>query len=183
MTSLSFRSLALLALFLPVLSACDNGKEPDDKKKDGKQQSEQPKAAISASMFVKTAPDGAVGVREAIKSAKPGQDIVVRAVVGGRKKAFVDGRAILVAIDTALKPCPDEEGCPTPWDYCCETKETLLANTMTVQIVDDKGAPIAASLSGVHGLKELVTIVVAGSVRNAEGSLVVDAKKIHVVGG
>lgn len=168
----------LVAVLLFSLSACVG--------EEGTGTSPQPgggaaaSAKIPAAVFVDTAPADAIEVREAILSAKPGADIVVRAVVGGRKKAFVDGRAVLVAADTRLAPCGSGEGCPTPWDYCCESKETLAANTMTVQIVDAKGTPLGTDLKGAHGLDELKSIVVAGTVRNVEGSLVVDAKKIYV---
>ena len=173
---------ALVALLLPLLAAC-SGDETADTGSGAGAQGARAAAAFPADLFVAQAPDGAIGVREAITSAKAGEDIVVRGVVGGRKKVFVDGRAILVAIDPELKPCPDDEGCPTPWDYCCETQDVLLAHSMTVQVVGEDGNPLATSLEGAHGLDELSTIVVAGKVRNAEGTLVVDAHRIHVADG
>lgn len=136
--------------------------------------------SFPAGLFVDAPPEGAIGVRAAIAAAEEGRDIVFRGVVGGRKKVFVDSRAILIAIDSELQPCHPDEGCPTPWDYCCDTPETLLANSVSVQVVDADGAPIEQTLEGAHGLRPLSNIVVAGVVRTAGESVVIDAKHIHV---
>ena len=106
----------------------------------------------------------------------------MRAVIGGRKQAFVGSSAVFVAIDTALTACDEEEGCPTPWDYCCTPQDQIAANTLTIQVVDETGSPISSTLKGVGGLTELKTVVVSGKVRSTEGTVVVDAERIHVVG-
>ncbi len=140
-------------------------------------------ASFPDGLFVDAAPEGAIEIADAVMNAKDGQEIVVSGRIGGRKKVFVDSRAIMLAIDNKLKHCPDEEGCPTPWDYCCDTPETLLANTISVQVVDEKGAPLEGSLEGVHGLKPLAHVVIAGSVKKAGDSVVLNATKIFVKKG
>ena len=184
----SLLSTAALATLLP-LAACGG----DDATTTGQGPSGGPSgsssggapaaaAAVPDAVFAAEAPAGAVSVTEALAAAEEGKELVVRAVIGGRKKAFVDSRAVLVGIDEGLAPCPPEEGCPTPWDYCCETPDTLLANTLTIQVVGDDGKPLTGTLKGVHGLEELKTIVVAGTVRTAGDTLLLDAKRIHVEG-
>lgn len=136
--------------------------------------------AFPTDLFAATAPEGAIGVKQAIDGAKVGQAVTVRGVIGGRKVAFVNGRAIVLLIDEAMSYCVPEEGCPTPWDYCCTPKNQLVANTLTVQVTDDDGQPISSSLQGVHGLRELATVIVEGVVRSTEGSVVLDATRIHL---
>ncbi len=174
MTLSTLRPLGLPIVVLAFAVACGGNGEPP------KSPSANPGAAIPADRFVTSAPGKAIGIQAAKTSAKSGDAITVRGVIGGRKKPFVGGRSIMVIIDTGLQACAPGEGCPTPWDYCCETKEDLLANTATVQIVDASGAPFPQSLDGVHGLAALRTVTVSGTVRTTEGGLVIDAEKIHI---
>lgn len=180
MTNLSLRVLtALVALSLPLLTACGGDAESSSTGGDTGTSA----VAIPATLFVADAPAGAVDIAAAVKSAKAGEKIVIKGVIGGRKKAFVEDRAMFVAIDASMDACSEDEGCPTPWDFCCDTPETIAANTLTVQVVDAAGAPLATSLKGSNGLKELDTVIVVGKVRSADGSVVVDAEQIHKVGG
>lgn len=165
---------AALILLLPIAPACSDADTDAP---------ETPAAAsVPADLFVSTAPADAIGVRAAKTKADVGEPITVRGVIGGRSKPFVNGRAVMIIIDTELKPCGADEGCPTPWDYCCETKEDLLANTATVQVVDADGSPLRQTLDGVQGLAALRTVTVTGTVRSTEGGLVIDAAKVHVAG-
>jgi hypothetical protein len=74
------------------------------------------------------------------------------------------------------------DACKTPWDACCEPSEKIAANSATVQVVDDKGKLLAATLENVAGLKPLSKVTVAGVARRPAGSdvLIVEANKIHV---
>ncbi len=137
-------------------------------------------AALPEALFVSAAPSQSTGVKKIRSTAKVGDTVVVRGIIGGRKKAFLEDRAVMLLTDATLSPCPPEEGCPTPWDFCCETKDTLLANTLTVQVVDAKGSPLKLSLDGSHGLAGTKTVVVEGLVSSTEGGVVIDATKIHL---
>ena len=55
----------------------------------------------------------------------------------------------------------------------------------TVQVVDDDGQPLKASLAEGHGLKPLRTVVVSGTVDQVDeaGNFVVNADLIHVKEG
>ena len=82
-----------------------------------------------------------------------------------------------------LKSCnenPDDH-CKMPWDYCCETKADILANSVTVQIADAKGQPLRTDMKGRRGLKELSEITVVGTVTVADSkAVVVNASLIQV---
>ena len=49
-----------------------------------------------------------------------------------------------------------------------------------MQVAGADGSPLACTLEGANGLRELATIVVAGTVRTAGESLVLDAEKIYI---
>ena len=75
---------------------------------------------------------------------------------------------------------PDDK-CKTPWDYCCETPETIAEHQATIQVVDAGGQPLKLSLKGRNDLRELSDCVVVGTVAQADGPvLVVNATGIYV---
>ncbi|MCB9853274.1 MAG: hypothetical protein H6819_09285 [Phycisphaerales bacterium] len=144
-------------------------------------------SALPTSMFVETAPANAIGVRKLKERGASSGEVVVRGRIGGRARPFVDGAAVFVLTDAALKSCDQLHGdsCKTPWDYCCETPESMAANTATIQIVDENGKPIRESAEGRHGLMPLAKIVVRGEIasRSKDGNLVINARKIAIVPG
>lgn len=140
-------------------------------------------AALPAGLFVATAPDGARGVHELKADADAQQEVVVHGRIGGSRAPFVDGVAVFLLADSDMKSCAEEPGdqCPTPWDYCCEPRDSLTANTLTVQVVGADGKPLRLSLDGQHGLKPLQEITVVGDVALRDGqALVVNAKRIYI---
>ncbi len=96
-----------------------------------------------------------------------------------------EGVATFIMMDPAIPSCADNEGdgCPTPWDYCCETPETIMSNSATVQIVGADGAALKTDLKKA-GLAPLDEVIVVGTVaeKNAEGVLVVKATGVFKVG-
>jgi hypothetical protein len=141
--------------------------------------------AIPDSAFLAARPEGAAeSLRELKQGTKAGDEVVFVARIGGRSEPFVKGRAIFLVADAGLKPCVTEEGncCETPWDYCCETPEDLLKNVATVRFVDAAGDPIKASAQDHKGLIGLKTVVVRGTVKEADASgyFVVDAAGVWV---
>lgn len=136
--------------------------------------------ATGASFIVTEEPQGAVGVGEARKSATNDAEIVVVGRIGGSEKPFVGGMAAFTIVDPKLKPCPDDEGCPTPWDYCCDP-DAVKDNIATVKFVDAAGKPLMKDAKEMFGLKELTTVVVRGKTqRGADGNLSLVAEKIFV---
>ncbi len=139
-------------------------------------------AGIPDSVWLAAAPDGAKAVTDVKKDAATGQDVVVFGRIGGGKVPFVEGRAMFMLADRGLVSCTEKHGpgCTTPWDYCCEPKEQVLAGTTTIQLVGADGKPLKASLEGVHGLKPLSEVVIAGKVASAGDNVVINATGIYV---
>lgn len=176
--------LAATVAFGGWIAGCDN--KPTDNETTAADAPNAQSPGIPAGVFVNPAPAGAVGVHELKQDKASGGDVVVRGRIGGRARPFVEGAAVFVLTDSALKSCDQRHGdnCKTPWDYCCETPESIAANTATIQIVDADGKPIRVSAEGRHGLKPLAEIVIRGEIarRSEDGNLVINAKEIAVVG-
>ncbi len=135
-------------------------------------------AELAALVVKAPAPLAALAVAKAKKEAKDGAEVAVE----GRVKDFVDGMAVFTIVDTVILSCDQEgEACPTPWDYCCEPKESMLANTATVKVVGAGAAPIKANVKGVSGVDHLTTVVATGKARRDEaGNLTIEAAKVFV---
>ncbi len=145
-----------------------------------------PKASLPAGFFLRSAPEGKIEELSALKKAgsvKAGDSVILRGRVGGSVRPFVAGRAVMTLVGSALKACNEkaDDACKTPWDYCCDTREEILANSATIQVVDDKGQILRTDLKGRRGLGELATVTVVGTVAVAKGQvLVVNATGLHV---
>ena len=93
--------------------------------------------------------------------------------------------AVFVMMDPVVPCCKDMgTACAKPWDYCCETQESITRNSATVQLVGDAGTPMAIDL-GVHGFEPLDEVVGVGTVapRPNEAVFIIQARKIHRVRG
>ncbi|MHC4776547.1 MAG: hypothetical protein ACYTBR_14950, partial [Planctomycetota bacterium] len=140
---------------------------------------------VATSWLLADMPADAVPVLQAKQTAREGDQVVVRGRIGGRSDPLSHDVAVFVVMDPALPSCRDRGGpCKKPWDYCCETTETITANSATVMLVDDAKTPMAVDLGG-HGFEPLDEVVVVGTVapRPNEAMLVIHARKIHRVSG
>lgn len=125
-------------------------------------------------------PAGAVPVGQARASSTDGQEITLVGVIGGSTEPFVDGLAAFTVVDPKVPFCAADEGCPTPWDYCC-TQDQVKDNVATVKIVDDSGQPVAQDARELLNVKELSTVVVTGkAVRDEQGNLTIAANTVFV---
>lgn len=176
---ISFASLTTLLL---VTAGCERSAAPQPAAKPAGSPVAAAENALPAGLWLKAAPADARPVAEVKKSAQAGQDVVVFGRIGGRKDPFVAGRAMFMLADAGIPSCREkhEDGCPTPWDFCCEPKETILAGTTTVQVVDADGKPLKCSLGPEQGLKPLANVVVAGRIASAGDNVVIDATGIYV---
>lgn len=137
-------------------------------------------AAAKSDVLVAAEPAGGIGVGEARKMAKDGGEIVVVGRIGGSEKPFVTGLAAFTIVDPKIPPCGADEGCPTPWDYCCVTN-AVKENIATIKLVDAAGKPLATGAADLLGVKELATVVVKGTAkRGTDGSLSVTAHQVFV---
>ncbi len=180
--------LILTIGMLPAVSGCKDSTTSAQSGKpagDAAAATETPASgSIPADLWLAEEPVGAKPVAEVKKSAKPGQEVVLYGRIGGRKDPFVSGRAMFMLSDSSIPSCAEKhsDGCPTPWDYCCESKETVLAGTLTVEIVGPDGKPLKERVEGVRGLKPLAEVVVRGKAVGVGDELVIDATGIYVKG-
>lgn len=152
----------------------------------GCEKPQQSAGGSSPTWLVAEAPPGAVNVASLKASAKEGDQVVLRGRIGGRSDPISKGSAVFVVMDPGVPSCADspDDHCPTPWDYCCEPPESIMANSATVQIVNESGEPIVFDLAGL-GFKPLDTVVVTGTVgpRPSDNVLTIRATHVHRVGG
>lgn len=175
------RTLVLSAVALALFAGgCSGPKEPT-------KTPEKPAAVtVPESLFLATVPADAKDIKATKPTLKKGDKVVLVGRIGGSTKPFATERASFTLADRALKVCgednPDDK-CKTPWDYCCEPRNVITANTVTVQVVDADGKPLKAELNGTKGLKPMATVTVTGTVASAEGgAVVVNASGMHVKG-
>ncbi len=128
-------------------------------------------------------PQGATSVTDAKASAQEGDTVVIRGRIGGRRDPITGGSPVFTIVDLELPYCGQEvaDGCGTPWDYCCETPDTISANSATVQVIDGAGSPIGDDLTS-QGLSALDEVVVVGLVaaRPSDAVLTVRATGVYV---
>lgn len=139
---------------------------------------------LPETLFVAQAPTGIQVISQLKADVKAGDEVVVKAVVGGRKNAFAASRAVMTVVDATLhnKCISDDDHCPMPWDYCCAPKEDLLPQTATVQITGTGTSPLRLDLTTVPQLKPLNTLIIKGTVgpRADTSTLVINATSIYV---
>jgi hypothetical protein len=144
------------------------------------QESDTKGGSGSSQYLADAEPEGALPVGEARQSVKDDQAVTLVGVIGGSSEPFVDGLAAFTIVDAKVPYCSADEGCPTPWDYCC-TQDQVKGNIATVKIVDDAGKPVAADARKILNVKELSTVVVQGTARrDDQGNLTVAASKVFV---
>lgn len=174
MRRLASQSLALTVLL--ILSACGGNPGPASAPA-------APQASLPSELFVSEAPQGALNVIDAKKAFQPGETILIRGRIGG-SQPFVKGRASMTLYDVALPPCNANptDTCPTPWDYCCETKESRIAHAASVQVLGPDGKALATGLEGAHDLAPLDILIVKGVVdKSSQGAnLIVNAQQIFI---
>ena len=138
------------------------------------------KQPASGQKYVAAAePTGALGVGAARETAKNDEDVVLIGRIGGSEKPFVDGAAAFTIVDPKVPHCAADEGCPTPWDYCCKQNE-VKDNIAMVKFVDGNKS-VATDAKQLLGVKELNIVVVKGKAKRDEsGNLTVLADQIYV---
>ena len=138
------------------------------------------KSGSESVFLVDSEPANAIPVGEARKLTEDGQDVTLVGLIGGSSDPFVDGLAAFTIVDPIVPYCAPEEGCPTPWDYCC-TQDQVINNIATVKIVDESGLPVDQGARELLRVKELSTVVVKGKVkRDDQGNLTVSTRQVFV---
>jgi len=122
-------------------------------------------AALPKDFILTAAPSGAKEVGVVKKEVKDGDEVIIRGRIGGKDKdVFTPGYASFYLADMSLTPCNEKpgDGCKTPWDFCCDERETILANLVTVEARGSDGKPLKVDLKGVQGIDLLSVLVVKG---------------------
>lgn len=130
--------------------------------------------ALPKDFILAAAPAGAREVGVAKKEVKDGEEVVVRGRVGGKDKdVFTPGYASFYLADMSLQPCNEKpgDGCKTPWDFCCDERETILANLVTVEAHGEDGKPLKMDLKGMQGIDLLSVLVVKGKAVRRGGDM------------
>ncbi len=175
---MSYRPLKAITLALtPLLVIACSDQTPD---------SHSATVPTTPTWLLSASPEGAQSITKAKATAAEGDRIVMRGRIGGRAHPITEGSPVFTLVDLSLPYCGQEveDGCPVPWDYCCESPEIIAANSATVQIVDADGRPITQDLKR-QGLKPLDELVVIGDVaaRPSEIVLTVRATGVYKPGG
>lgn len=137
-------------------------------------------AVVPSEVRAAAEPPGGVGVAEAKKAATDGSEVVVIGRIGGSQKPFVSGLAAFTIVDPKLSHCPPEEGCETPWDYCCDPN-AIKNNIAMIKLVDKDGKVMPSNATTVLGVKELATVVVKGTAkRGVDGTLTILSREVFV---
>lgn len=139
-----------------------------------------PTESAHAKYLSASEPANAMPVGDARSVVKDEQEVALVGTIGGSSEPFVEGLVAFTIVDPKVPYCSADEGCPTPWDYCC-TQDQVKDNIATVKFVDESGSPIAGDARQVLGVKELATVVVEGAAeRDEQGNLTVAAAKVFV---
>ncbi len=140
-------------------------------------------ATSAGSKFLLSAePQGAEDVIKVRENAGDEEDVVIVGRIGGSENPWIEGRAAFSIVDPSLKACSDipGDGCPKPWDYCCET-DKLPTATALVKFVDEQGNLIEGDARELLNVKELQTVVIRGkAIRDDAGNLTILANGLFV---
>jgi hypothetical protein len=119
-------------------------------------------------------------VGDARDSVEDQQEVVLVGRIGGSAEPFVNGVAAFTIVDSKVAHCAPEEGCPTPWDYCC-AQDQVKDNIAAVKVVDAQGKPVTQDARKLLGVKELNLVVVRGKAqRDADGNLALLADQVYL---
>ena len=136
--------------------------------------------ASTAKFLASSEPANAIPVGDARQDVKDDEEVTVVGIIGGSTKPFVEGLAAFTIVDPKVPYCQPDEGCATPWDYCC-TQDQVKDNIATVKFVDEAGKPVTGDARELLNVKELSTVVIQGKAkRDDQGNLSLLAQKIFV---
>lgn len=163
-----------LVVMAALAMGCSSSNEPAAQTKSA--------SAPEAAYLLTEKPADSVGVAEAKANPGDAEELTVIGRIGGMEKPFVDSIAAFRIVDPSVPHCQSDEGCPTPWDYCCVPADKLKESTAMVKVVDAGGKPVARDARALLGVKELSMVVVRGKAqRDEEGNLTLLTQKVHVV--
>ena len=145
--------------------------------------SSQQAAVDGAPYLLDTEPAGATSVLAVRGEAADQDSVVVVGRIGGSVDPWVEGRAAFTIVDQSLSPCGElgeDCGCPTPWDYCCDS-DKMASASLLIKFVDKDGSLIKTDAKKLLNVTELQTVVVEGTAqKDDDGKCVVLASRMYV---
>lgn len=166
-----------LCLVIAMIAGCDQGESGDG------EATTKTAAKLPDGVLLAAAPEAPVQPVSVLKeTAKPGDSVTVKVVIGGRAEPIVSKRAVMSVVDVrqSNRCYLEDDHCPTPWDYCCDSAD-IPPHQATVQIVDAQGKPLALDLT-TAGLKPGQVLLVQGVVgpRSDSGTLIINATGLFI---
>lgn len=162
-----------LGLVIVGLSGCGGGR-------DASQRVAVDPSGVQSPYVARSEPPGAIAVGDARQSVQDQDEVVLVGLVGGSSHPFVKGIAAFTIVDLEVPHCAADEGCPTPWDYCC-TQDQVKDNIAMIKVVDERGKPVAEDARTLLGVKELDAVVIHGKARrDGDGNLTLLADQLFV---
>ena len=152
------RMTIVLCLLIGMTVGCDSSEPSSGSGKPAT-------AKLPDGMLLGAAPTAPIQPIAELKStAKPGDQVTVKVVIGGRVEPIVSRRAVMTVVDIQQgnKCYGDDDHCPTPWDYCCDSPD-LPPHLATVQLIDEQSKPLALNLAAA-GFKPGQVLIVRGAV-------------------
>ena len=148
--------------------------------------SAKPAATLPASLFLAAAPASPRAVADARASAKPGDTVTLSGRVGGSLEPFAPDSATMLLVSDGPLACDalPHSKCATPWDYCCENKDTLAEQTALIRVVDAAGTPLAITLKSAK-LREFARVTITGTIAESPSTptpvaLIINATGIYI---
>lgn len=136
-------------------------------------------AATSTKYLLTSEPVDALDVLDVKEKLEDGQKVVVVGRVGGGYKAWIDGRAAFLLIDTRVESaCEDGDKCELGCPGC--SKQMLEACTM-VKFLGDDGKVMPVDARELLGLKDRQTVVIEGvASRDSTGNVSIAGQGIFI---
>lgn len=128
-----------------------------------------PASAEAQKLALATDPGTALAVAK-IKADGPKNEVTVE----GRLYDITKGYAVMRIMDLTMDYCGEinkEEDCPTPWDFCCDTKDDIATGSLLVEARDADGKPIKTP--ALPNLRLLDKVKITGKlIKDEHGNLV-----------
>ena len=128
-------------------------------------------APVACSTEAEPAPQATEAAAKLVLSQDPGDAFGVvaarqktvgeRMTVQGRVHEMTKGFAMFVLMDESLEYCGQvdkSDKCETPWDYCCESKDTLASSRLLVEFRGEDGRPLPTPVVPETRLTDLLKV-------------------------
>ena len=176
--------LHIAALTVMALTLLSVGCSRQESQQADQRESSSIAVADGSAYLLAAEPESALDVIEVRKQSADGDEVVIAGRIGGSENPWIEGRAAFSIVDSSLQACSDipGDGCPKPWDYCCETSK-LAGATALIKVVDENGELVKVGAKELLNVEELATVVAEGTAERDDAGNVVDRGRTGLQGG